>query len=304
LARDSRIASLYAEKELKIMIEGLDRSNEVIEKHLKEYEKAKDNLSVGEKLELISELVNYQDHQEGERVKRQGLKIDQGSSKRMKTSGDVSKEELKGMMQLVPLEEVYVKALHVKHPIIDWEIHSEGMILNEELIEASSPDQNVIDEDYHEFIQIWLAHPIHQIHEYQRSDGANLYGARATSAAPQTKLIWNSTCRADYQDFISPGNPNDFVTNDHRMMIRQPFHANEDVKTTKFYGIRFYVLAIVTSFALTLGPSGVLLVRESHNLRDSNSLKGFDLSAKGMVSPYDMVEEILLSYGAYQYEYK
>nr|GFA90186.1 hypothetical protein [Tanacetum cinerariifolium] len=34
-------------------------------------------------------------------------------------------EDLKGMMQLVPLEEVYVEALQVKHPIIDWEIHSE-----------------------------------------------------------------------------------------------------------------------------------------------------------------------------------
>nr|GFC68196.1 hypothetical protein [Tanacetum cinerariifolium] len=49
--------------------------------------------------------------EEGERVKRQGLKIDQGSSKRMKTSKDVSEEDLKGMMQLVPLEEVYVEAL-------------------------------------------------------------------------------------------------------------------------------------------------------------------------------------------------
>ncbi|GKG37528.1 hypothetical protein Tco_0447701, partial [Tanacetum coccineum] len=27
------------------------------------------------------------------------------------------------------------------------------------------------------------------------SDGANLYGARATGAAPGTKSIWNSTCR-------------------------------------------------------------------------------------------------------------
>nr|GEU44900.1 hypothetical protein [Tanacetum cinerariifolium] len=41
-------------------------------------------------------------------------------------SEDVSVEELKGMMQLVPLEEVYVEALQVKQPIIDWEIHSEG----------------------------------------------------------------------------------------------------------------------------------------------------------------------------------
>nr|GEW91357.1 hypothetical protein [Tanacetum cinerariifolium] len=197
LARDSKIARLHAEEGLKMMIEGLDRSNEVIVKHLQEYEQAEADLFIREKLELISELVKYQDHrtrflkyqaqqskplskkeqrefymsvlrshagwktkhfkvmtleqlkekfipvwkqfedfvpmnskEESERIERQGLKIDQGSSKRMKTSKsvseDVSEEEFKGMMQLVPLEEVYVEALQVKHPIIDWEIHSEG----------------------------------------------------------------------------------------------------------------------------------------------------------------------------------
>nr|GEW57010.1 hypothetical protein [Tanacetum cinerariifolium] len=62
LARDSEIARLHAEEELKIMIEGLDRSNEVIAKHLSEYEQAEADLSVGEKTELIRELVKYQDH--------------------------------------------------------------------------------------------------------------------------------------------------------------------------------------------------------------------------------------------------
>nr|GEY60109.1 hypothetical protein [Tanacetum cinerariifolium] len=175
---DAQIARLYAEEELKIMIEGLDRSNKVIAKHLSEYEQAEADLSVKEKIELIRELIKYQDHhanilkyqaqqskpllkkeqkefymsvlrshagwktkhfrgmtleqikekfipvwkqyedfvpisskEESKRVKRQGLKIDQGSSKRMKISEGVSKEELKGMMQLVPLEEVYIEAL-------------------------------------------------------------------------------------------------------------------------------------------------------------------------------------------------
>nr|GEZ22096.1 hypothetical protein [Tanacetum cinerariifolium] len=62
VARDSKIARIHAEEELKLMIEGLDRSNEVIAKHLSEYEQAKADLSVGEKIELISELVKYQDH--------------------------------------------------------------------------------------------------------------------------------------------------------------------------------------------------------------------------------------------------
>nr|GFB99389.1 hypothetical protein [Tanacetum cinerariifolium] len=62
LARDSEIAKIHAEEELKIMIEGLDKSNEVIAKHLSEYKQAKADLSVREKIELISELVKYQDH--------------------------------------------------------------------------------------------------------------------------------------------------------------------------------------------------------------------------------------------------
>nr|GEU54860.1 hypothetical protein [Tanacetum cinerariifolium] len=233
LARDYEISRLHAEEKLNMMIEGLDRSNEVIAKHLKEYEQAEADLFVGEKLELISELVKYQDHrvkilkyqaqqskplskkeqrefymavlrsharwktkhfrgmtlekikekfipiwkqledftpmsskEKGERVKRQGLKIDQGSSKKMKTFEDVSEEELKGMMQLVPLKGVYVEALQVKHLIIDWEIHSEGKreywkiirlgghtavyqfitlqtALDEELIEGSFPGEFV-----------------------------------------------------------------------------------------------------------------------------------------------------------------
>nr|GEU94868.1 putative reverse transcriptase domain-containing protein [Tanacetum cinerariifolium] len=53
-ARDSDIARIHAEEGLKLMIEGLDRSNEVIAKHLSEYEQAKADLSVREKIELIS----------------------------------------------------------------------------------------------------------------------------------------------------------------------------------------------------------------------------------------------------------
>ncbi|GKA65295.1 hypothetical protein Tco_0765002 [Tanacetum coccineum] len=37
---------------------------------------------------------------------------------------------------------------------------------------------------------------------------------------------------------------------------------------------RFHVLAIIRSFDSTSGPSKVLSIRESHNLRDSNSQKG------------------------------
>nr|GEV74207.1 hypothetical protein [Tanacetum cinerariifolium] len=169
ITRDAEIARIHAEEELQMMIDGLDRSNEMIAKHLYEYEQAAAELTIGGKIYLINELVKYQDHhskilkyqaqqskplskkqqrefymsvlkshsgwktkhfkaskEKGERFKRKGLRLEQGSAKKMKTSKEVSKKDLKEMMQLVPVEEVYVEALQVKHPIIDWEIHTEG----------------------------------------------------------------------------------------------------------------------------------------------------------------------------------
>ncbi|GJS16542.1 hypothetical protein Tco_0411014 [Tanacetum coccineum] len=38
---------------------------------------------------------------------------------------ELSQEDLQQMMMVVPMEEVYVEALQVKYPIIDWEIYSE-----------------------------------------------------------------------------------------------------------------------------------------------------------------------------------
>nr|GEU71078.1 retrovirus-related Pol polyprotein from transposon TNT 1-94 [Tanacetum cinerariifolium] len=157
------------------------------------YEQAATELTIGEKIELINELVKYQDHhvkilkyqaqqskplskkqqrefymsvlkshsgwktnhfkgmtleeirekfipvwkqiedfvpiaskEEGEKMKRKRLRLEQESAKKMKTSEEVSEEDLKEMMQLVPVEKVYMEALQVKHPIIDWEIHTEG----------------------------------------------------------------------------------------------------------------------------------------------------------------------------------
>nr|GEX85077.1 hypothetical protein [Tanacetum cinerariifolium] len=100
-------------KKLQEQMDGFDRSNEMIAKHLHEYEQAADELTIREKIELINELVKYQDH-------RSKILKYQAQQK------EVSEEDLKTMMQLVPVEEVYVEALQVKHPIIDWEIHTEG----------------------------------------------------------------------------------------------------------------------------------------------------------------------------------
>nr|GEU47727.1 putative ribonuclease H-like domain-containing protein [Tanacetum cinerariifolium] len=156
--RDAEIARIHAEEELQMMIDGLERSNEMIAKHSYEYDQAVGELTIREKIELINELVKYQDHlasilkykaqqskplskkqqrefymsvlrshvEKGERFKRKGLSLEQDNAKKVKISEEVSEEDLKAIMQLVPVEEVYVEALQVKHPIIDWEIQTEG----------------------------------------------------------------------------------------------------------------------------------------------------------------------------------
>nr|GEU68547.1 hypothetical protein [Tanacetum cinerariifolium] len=70
-----------------------------------------------------------------ERFKRKGLRLEQESAKKLKTSKEVPEEvksseevpeeKVKEMMQLVSVEEIYVEALQVKHPIIDCKVHTE-----------------------------------------------------------------------------------------------------------------------------------------------------------------------------------
>ncbi|GKE38691.1 hypothetical protein Tco_1462096, partial [Tanacetum coccineum] len=61
-------------------------------------------------------------------------------------------------------------------------------------------------------------------------------------------------------------------TVDGMMPLKEPTSVEVRLLST-----RFHALAIITSFSLTSGPSKVLSVHESHNLRDSNSQKGSDL---------------------------
>nr|GEX93380.1 reverse transcriptase domain-containing protein [Tanacetum cinerariifolium] len=78
--------------------------------------------------------------EEAERFKRKGISFEQESVKKVNTSEEVPKEvktpnevleeKIKEMMQLVPIEEVYVEALQVKHLIIDWKVHTEESLSN------------------------------------------------------------------------------------------------------------------------------------------------------------------------------
>nr|GEV97155.1 hypothetical protein [Tanacetum cinerariifolium] len=105
-----------------------NQSNEVIAKHLQEYEQAEAELTVGEKIELINELVKYQDHH-AKILKYQAQQSKPLSKKEqrefymsvLRSHAGWKTKHFRGMT----LEEIKEKFIPVKHPIIDWEIHSE-----------------------------------------------------------------------------------------------------------------------------------------------------------------------------------
>nr|GEU37355.1 hypothetical protein [Tanacetum cinerariifolium] len=52
--------------------------------------------------------------------------VESETPKKKKSLDEVPEEKVKEMMQLVLIKEVYIEALQVKHPIIDWKVHTEG----------------------------------------------------------------------------------------------------------------------------------------------------------------------------------
>nr|GEU83419.1 hypothetical protein [Tanacetum cinerariifolium] len=62
IARDAEIAIIHVEEELQMMIDGLDRNNETMAKYLQEYHQFATELPIGRRIELISDLVKYQDN--------------------------------------------------------------------------------------------------------------------------------------------------------------------------------------------------------------------------------------------------
>nr|GFA20701.1 hypothetical protein [Tanacetum cinerariifolium] len=122
-----------------VMVESETLKKQKVQEQIDAQEQFASELPLERKIELISDLVRYQDNyakEVVERLKRKGLSLEQESVKKLKTSEEVSEEaksldevpeeKVKEMMQLVPIEEVYVEALQVKHPIIDWKVHTKG----------------------------------------------------------------------------------------------------------------------------------------------------------------------------------
>nr|GEX49241.1 hypothetical protein [Tanacetum cinerariifolium] len=195
---DSQIA-----RELEEHLEREDSKNETVAKYLEEYRQFSSELPMERRIELISDLVKYQENyakiykfqsqqrkswtkkqkrdyymavirnnldwkvkdfkgmtfeevkakfnsvckqmkdfipmgskEEAKRIKRKGINLKQESAKKQKSSEEITEEvkspeeilekKVMEMMQLIPIKEVYVEALQVKHPIIDWKVYSEG----------------------------------------------------------------------------------------------------------------------------------------------------------------------------------
>nr|GEZ44800.1 retrovirus-related Pol polyprotein from transposon TNT 1-94 [Tanacetum cinerariifolium] len=70
----------------------------------------------------LEEQLEREDQRRSEQIARDA-EIVTGEAK---SPDEVLKEKIKEMMQLVPIEEVYVEAFQVKHLIIDWKVHSEA----------------------------------------------------------------------------------------------------------------------------------------------------------------------------------
>nr|GEV93342.1 hypothetical protein [Tanacetum cinerariifolium] len=104
-------------KELEMMIAELDRRNEMVAKYLSEYEQAEARLSHDEKLGKES----FKKFKTAE-----ALVSEPTQEQQFEEPKELSDEELKKIMELVLVEELYIEALQVKYPIIDWEIYYEG----------------------------------------------------------------------------------------------------------------------------------------------------------------------------------
>nr|GFB54445.1 hypothetical protein [Tanacetum cinerariifolium] len=62
IARDAEVARIHTEEKIQGMIDSLDKSNETVAKYLQEYQQFALELPLEKKIELISDLVKYQEH--------------------------------------------------------------------------------------------------------------------------------------------------------------------------------------------------------------------------------------------------
>nr|GEU96789.1 hypothetical protein [Tanacetum cinerariifolium] len=110
IARDAEIARIHTEEELQIMIDGLDMNNETAGWKAKHF-KGMTLEEIKEKFDPVWKQIQYfipiGSKEEAERFKRKGVRLEQDSSKKLKTSEEVPEEKLKEIMELISVEEYF-----------------------------------------------------------------------------------------------------------------------------------------------------------------------------------------------------
>nr|GEW88677.1 putative ribonuclease H-like domain-containing protein [Tanacetum cinerariifolium] len=115
VARDAEIARIHAEEELQITIDGLDRSNETIAKGMT-FEEIEAKLTTVWK--QIKKFILMGSKEEAERFKRKGIRFEQESGKRLKTSEEVP-EEVKSPDEVLEEKALVKESLSIRPPTSD-----------------------------------------------------------------------------------------------------------------------------------------------------------------------------------------
>nr|GEV74837.1 putative RNA-directed DNA polymerase [Tanacetum cinerariifolium] len=118
IARDTKIARIHTEKELQILIDGLDRNNEMISKYLQEYEQFAMDLSIEERIDMINELVKYQDHYAKTLVK-ETLNIRHATSYKEKELW----VELKRLYEHDVKDQLWTHTQALMHDPVEWRLY-------------------------------------------------------------------------------------------------------------------------------------------------------------------------------------
>nr|GEU96804.1 hypothetical protein [Tanacetum cinerariifolium] len=128
IARDAKITKIHTEEELQMLIDGLDRNNEIVAKYLQEYEQFAADLSIRERIELINDLIEdfilMGSKEEGKRVKRKGLRLEQDNAK--KATGDKEKElwvELKRLYEPDVVDQLWTQTQALMHDPVEWRLY-------------------------------------------------------------------------------------------------------------------------------------------------------------------------------------
>nr|GEW42391.1 hypothetical protein [Tanacetum cinerariifolium] len=154
IARDAEVAMIHAEEELQGMIDSLDKSNETTTKYLQEYQEFALELPLEKRIELISDLVKYQEHytkienfipmgskEETERLKRKCLNLENEQVKKQKSSEEApeietstkefTEEKMKKMMQVElkrmyepdPEDQLWTLTQNFMHAPVEWKLY-------------------------------------------------------------------------------------------------------------------------------------------------------------------------------------